>query len=390
MLLHMNGAGFGMVLVQLPLKNVHKLTMFIFNEQINFLNKMVPRTEIDKGGRVPERLLLKRALRAFVQLTGIDAKAETFELRLPYGRHADARIMFEDPLPPYLAEINGELTPARLGPVLAQMHALPRPCLLVAPYVTPPMAERLRGAGVQFLDTAGNAYLEQEQPRFFVFVTGRKSEEPAPAERPIKAFRAAGLKVIFPLLCRPVALQATYREIADMAGVALGTVAQTMADLKRLGLLRKTRAGGHVLRERQKLIDMWVDAYARELRPRLKPRRYRVEDPDWWKKKNAIPPGMWLGGEAGGALLTKYLRPEVVTIYGEEAFRKLAREIRPAKDEYGNLELLETFWGFEPEEVVPGYRIVPPLLVYADLVITADARNLETAKMIKEEYLHDA
>jgi hypothetical protein len=174
-----------------------------------------------------------------------------------------------------------------------------------------------------------------------------------------------------------------------MAGVALGTVAQTLADLKRLGLLRKTR-GGHELRDRRKMIDMWVDAYARELRPRLKPRRYRVEEPDWWKKKNALPEGIWLGGGAGAALLTKYLRPEVVTIYGDKVFANLARQIRPVKDEHGNLEVLEGFWEFEPGEVIPGYRIVPPLLVYADLITTADARNLETAKMIRERYLNDA
>jgi len=307
---------------------------------------------------------------------------------LPDGRCADARIVFEGPLLPYLAEIKGELTPARLGPVLARLRELPRPCLLVAPYITPPMAERLREAGAQFLDTAGNAYLQQDEPRFFVFVAGRKPEAPLPAERPIKAFRAAGLKVIFPLLCRPDALEATYREIAEMAGVALGTVAQTLADLRRLGLLRKTR-DGHGFRDRGKLIDMWVDAYTRELRPRLKPRRYRVADPDWWKKKGVLPDGVWLGGEAGGALLTKYLRPEIITIYGEDVLKKLGRELRLAKDEDGVLEVLETFWAFEPGEVIPGYRLVPPLLVYADLVATADVRNLETAGMIREEYLDD-
>lgn len=349
---------------------------------------MVPRLEIDGGGRVDGRLLLKRALQAFTRLTGIEAQAEAFEPRLPDGRRADARIAFDGLLLPYLAEIKGELSPARLGPVLARMRELPRPCLLVTPYVTPPMAERLHAEGIQFLDTAGNAWLQQEQPRYFIFVIGRKPERPAPAERPNKAFRAAGLKVIFPLLCQPAAPEATYREIADMAGVALGTVAQTLADLRRLGLLRKTR-DGHGLRDRGKLIDMWVDAYARELRPRLKPRRYRVEDPDWWKKKNILPEGVWLGGEAGAALLTKYLRPEVVTIYEDEGFKKIARQLRPVQDEYGNLEVLVAFWEFEPGEAIPGYRIVPPLLVYADLVITADARNLETAKMIRERYLND-
>jgi len=32
-------------------------------------------------------------------------------------------------------------------------------------------------------------------------------------------------------------------------------------------------------------------------------------------------------------------------------------------------------------------NLVPPPLVYADLLATADARNVETAKMIYDEYL---
>jgi len=336
-----------------------------------------------------DRVLLENALRALRETTGIEAKTVTHAPRLPNNRQADARITFKAPLRAYFAEIRGEMTPARLGPVLARLRELPGPGLLVTRYVTPPLAERLRNEGVQFLDAAGNAYLHQEKPPCHIYITGRKPEARAAAERPIKAFRAVGLKVVFPLICRPATLQATYREIAELAGVALGTVAQTMTDLKRLGLLRRTRTG-HTLQDRRKLIDMWVDAYPRELRPRLKPRRYHVDDPDWWKKKHAIPADMWLGGEAGAALLTKYLRLEVVTIYGDKAFTELARQIRPIKDERGNLEVLEAFWGFEPETVVPGYRLVPPLLVYADLIVSGEARNLETAQMIRERFLDGA
>jgi hypothetical protein len=331
-------------------------------------------------------LLLEKALRALHETTGIGTKAVAHEPRLPDGRRADARITFKAPLPTYLAEIKGEMTPARLGPVLAQLRGLPPPCVLVTRYVTPPLAERLHAEDIQFVDTAGNAYLHQQKPYYHIFITGRKQQVPAPAERPIKAFRAAGLRVIFLLLCLPDAVNATYREIANLAGVALGTVAQTMAELKRIGLLRETRTG-RTLQERRKCIDTWVDAYPRELRPRLKPRRFRVDNPDWWRKKNLEPLDIWLGGEAGAAILTKYLRPEIVTIYGDRHFAALARDIRPVRDEHGNLEVLEKFWRFDPVQTTPGHRLVPPLLIYADLVATADARNLETAEMIREQYL---
>ena len=96
---------------------------------------------------------------------------------------------------------------------------------------------------------------------------------------------------------------------------------------------------------------------------------------------------MWLGGEPAAAVLTKHLRPEVVTVYGDAHFTTLARRIQPIKDDYGNLELVQKFWDFEAPTVNKRYPVVPPLLIYADLVATADARNIETAQIIRERFL---
>ena len=96
---------------------------------------------------------------------------------------------------------------------------------------------------------------------------------------------------------------------------------------------------------------------------------------------------MWLGGEPAAAVLTKHIRPEVVTVYGDTYFAALARRIQPIKDEHGNLELLQKFWHFDVPRADKRYPLVPPLLVYADLVATADARNIETAQIIRERFL---
>ena len=283
------------------------------------------------------------------------------------------------------AEIKARLTPATLGPVLAQLKRLPGPALLVTPYVTPPMAERLKAQDIPFIDAAGNAYLRTADT--FIYVTGRKPAAPVEARRPVRVFRPTGLRIIFALLCRPELVTAPYREIANQAGVALGSVNIALKELETLGFVRTYKAKGRVLEQRERLLNTWVEAYPRELRPRLKPRRFRVDNPDWWKDMDLAPFDLWLGGEPAAAVLTKYLRPERTTLYGGAGFAQLARHIRPAKDENGNLELLDTFWHFDSAQAVPGYRLVPPLLVYADLVATADARNLETAEMIRERYL---
>ena len=329
-----------------------------------------------------EKQLLTVALQAFEETTGVaTATLKTDRVQKDVGADVQVRLGKT----PLWAEIKARLTPANLGPVLAQLKRLPGPALLVTPYMTPPMAERLKAQDIPFIDAAGNAYLRT--PDTFIYVTGRKPAAPAEARRPVRVFRATGLRIVFALLCRPELVAAPYREIAEQAGVALGSVSIALKELEQLGFLRMHKAKGRVLEQRERLLNTWVEGYPRELRPRLKPRRFRVDNPNWWKDTDLAPFDLWLGGEAAAAVLTKYLRPERVPLYGGARFAELARHIRPAKDENGNLELLDAFWHFEPVQAVPGYRLVSPLLVYADLVATADVRNLETAEMIRERYL---
>jgi len=331
--------------------------------------------------RVAERQVLEGALRAFAEVTGVAATIGKTPKALQ--EQVDAVVRVGGTTLP--VEIKRQVTPATIGAVLAQLERLKEPGLLVTTYVTPPMAERLRRQEVPFLDTAGNAYL-QTGDKFF-FITGRKPPTPTHRERPMRVFRATGLRIVFALLCVPELVAAPYRQIAGAAGVALGSVNIIVNELAQLGFLQTGKTRGRVLVERERLLDAWAEAYARELRPRLKPRRYRVDTPEWWKEAELDRYDLWLGGEPAAALLTKYLRPELVTIYGGAGFKELAARIRPVKDDHGNLELLEPFWQFDFPQPVPGYRLTPPLLVYADLLVTGDARNLETAAMIRERYL---
>lgn len=50
------------------------------------------------------------------------------------------------------------------------------------------------------------------------------------------------------------------------------------------------------------------------------------------------------------------------------------------------MELLQRFWNFENWDA-KNLQTAPPLLVYADLVSTADDRNLETAELIYGQYI---
>src|SRR5258708_5809722 len=78
----------------------------------------------------------------------------------------------------YTAEIKHRLRPEGLGPVVHRLRAWPGNGLLVTDYVTPPLADTLRDQGVEFIDAAGNAFLNQ--PPLLVFIKGQRPTETIP------------------------------------------------------------------------------------------------------------------------------------------------------------------------------------------------------------------
>ena len=83
--------------------------------------------------------------------------------------------------------------------------------------------------------------------------------------------------------------------------------------------------------------------------------------------------------------MTHYLKPEVTTIYTRRPNNDLILDLKLRQDKTGDIELRERFWDFQ--NIEPDPTVVPLLLVYADLMATGDPRNIETAKMIYDEYL---
>lgn len=338
-----------------------------------------------KAQDILQNQLLNEALIAYEDVTATAATVIQTQLNVD-GEQADAEIQLGD-MAPLIAEVKATIRPATLWNTVAQLDRFHRPVILVTRYVTPQLAKKLKEKDIPFIDTAGNAYLHDANT--FIYVTGRKLIT-RPQEKTVRAFRAKGLKVIFALLCQPDLVNAPYREIADKAGVALGTITNIVKDLEQLGYLYRSKEKGLVLENKQKLIQQWVEAYPQGLRPQLKPQRFKVIQTDWWKEldhKQWKKLNIWLGGEAAAAVITRYLYPEFVTVYGRPEFKKFAQIIHPAKDELGNFELLEPFWNFEIKQTNTEQRLCPPLLIYADLMATGDARQLDAAEIIREKYL---
>src|SRR5690606_14581652 len=110
---------------------------------------------------------------------------------------------------------------------------------------------------------------------------------PAPVVPPTlgRAFQPTGLQVLFALLCNPDCINRPYRELARMAGVAHGTVGWVIPDLQQQGFVgvRTRRRGKLRLFNLERLLTQWVDAYARQLRPRTLIGRYYVPTLEGWR-----------------------------------------------------------------------------------------------------------
>lgn len=297
-------------------------------------------------------------------------------MRIGYGTQDDTL---------YAVEIKRWLTPANLGAVVARLRDLGPAALLITDYVTPQVAERLKAMEIPFADAAGNAYLRG--PNFLVWLTGQRQRAKQNPPRAGRAWQPTGLKLIFALICNPDWVALGYRELAARAGVANGTVGWVMRELGDQGFLvqARRRAIPRRLRNRRKLLDRWVEVYTGTFRQTTLLKRYRADTPDWWKNFDAVRHDVFLGGEPAAALLTEYLKPGIVTIYTKPPNFRFILEHRLREAPDGDVEVRQRFWPFDLEWGHP--NLVPPVLIYADLLATGDARCIETAQRVYDGHL---
>lgn len=274
--------------------------------------------------------VLVQAVHSLADSTGLQVGIETIEPTQRAGADAIVNVTDDNKRWRFHVEVKPYLTTHTLGPAIAavsQIKKKHRSVALVSAYVNPSQADRLRRLGIEFFDAAGNASFQQKGLN--VFITGRKPQSPKSLGRPARAFNPTGSRLVFALLCQPGLENKSYREIAKEAGISLGAVNWIMNDLKSLGHLSHLGARGRRLVNKKELLKR---------------------------------------------------------IYSDSNLPKLQAQYGLQRDPTGEVELLRRFWKFDQWDQ-KSLQTAPPLLVYADLVSTADERNLETAQMIYEQYV---
>jgi hypothetical protein len=273
------------------------------------------------------------------------------------------------------------------GKLMNQLEDAENPTLLTD-YVNPVLGEKLRARGINYVDTAGNIYLNVGGPTglpFLIWIEGRKPIRHA-EEKANHAFTKAGLRVTYWLLTHPELVNETMRTVAQAVNVSLDTVHRARVSLQQRSFLLEISKNKWLLTNRKNLLDKWIEAYATSLQPSLLRGRFRLlknESMGDWKQQPIETPLTQWGGEPAADGLTDFLRPAEWILYTRETTQAVMKQLRLLPDpEEGPVRIYKKFW---PDDE-PG-SLVHPLLVYADLLSSPDARNHEVAQKIYEEYV---
>lgn len=346
---------------------------------------------------IKEKDMLDQAIDALRQTAGLDIEIVQYEPAAMNAR-ADAyiNIAHNNKNYEFVVEVKNVDRFATVAQVKHQLEEFNKAPLLIAPRLTDAAANNCKELGLNFIDLAGNAYINE--PDFFILIKGQKLDQnqnnPMNYFKGNKALTPTNLRMVFALLCNTEILNAPYREIAKVAGIALGAVGWGFNDLAARALtLGDGKKNNRVLIQHEKLIQEWVTNYPIKLRPKLNPKRFKANNLDWWKNLDVKQYEAQWGGEVAADKLTNYLKPNFYTLYlhGKELkknMNKLIVENRLVPDPNGDIEILEAFWDFDEADFLP--ETVPTLLVYADLIASNDPRNLETAKMIYDGVIQHA
>lgn len=318
--------------------------------------------------------IVDKAIKKIEQETGLH-----FTPKL-YGDHdGDLELLLIDYDIALKAQVKTLINKEKLGMIKNELERIGDETLLITTYVNPKMMEFIKELKINFIDTAGNAFIDK--PPIYINIKGNKPDEINKRVKRGRVFQAAGLQVIFVLLCLPGLENKPFREIAARANVALGTVHFVLKELENLGFIINMEKKKKRLINKDRLLLRWVEQYPERLKPKFALGKYRMNDNDFWRKLNIENFNSFWGGETAAAILTNYLKPFFHTVYIDKKLGEFILKNKLRKDENGNLEIVKIFWNFD----YFGYpNIVHPILIYADLITTGDPRNIETANLIYE------
>lgn len=304
----------------------------------------------------------------------------------------------------YVFEVKRNLRPQTIRHFLVQADHYRRHLgkavglLLLSDYVNPSLGHQLRDAGINFIDTAGNLFLKRE-PGLYLYVEGRKPLA-STKEQPTRLFQPSGLSLLFGFLVAPESINHPYRQLSETNGVALGTVGWVKRDLREQGYLEPIGKDQFRLIRKKDLLDRWVHGYATRLRAKMFLGEYRASTNDLHAvanafRQHALKQGLSWGvsGGLGADELVHHYRGDTLTLFVESWRNHDAlKELKWLPVTGGPITLLRGFSPrvFQAWDKQTHYPVVHPLLLYAELLHRGGDREMETSRLIHQEFLEQS
>ncbi len=251
-----------------------------------------------------------------------------------------------------------------------------QPLFVHTPHVAPKTRDAFRRAGVQYLDDAGNAWIQFGD--VLIDVRGRTRQEGGNS-RPRASgnlFSSGRAQVVLALLAWPDLWNAPQRDVAHAAGVSLGQAHNTLVLLAHADYGAKSRPTG-----RSDLLDLWAAAFPSGLAQRLMLARFRGD----------VGPVEAAGDEvalSGEAAVPNMLKAATLTLYVATLSPRLAIVNRWRADGEPNIVVRRKFWN-DPDvagAAVPRIVGAPWPLIYADLLASVDPRARAVAHQWREQH----
>ena len=324
---------------------------------------------------VSERELFLDAEKTLINLT----RRDDITIRPSNNRRYDTDISIGDVK--LVGEVKSYVNNANFNQMLFRLQEIRQtsklPIMLIVGDISPQNLMKFAEEGFNVLDHAGNCYINI--PPLYILITGQKLVKPKETVK--KVFNDSAIKLIFYFLLDKSNIAKPYRKIVEETGFSIGTVKNVIEKMTLRHHIIKT-SKGRVLMDWRKLLDDWQVAYNQTLKPQLFLNKMTLVKPERIKnwKDIKLPQDACWGGESGANLTDGYLIPEIHTIYTGGDSNEIIRTSRILPSSEGEILVYKKFWtGIEEN------HIAPKILIYADLMGTANSRCLDAAKRIMND-----
>jgi DNA-binding Lrp family transcriptional regulator len=193
-------------------------------------------------------------------------------------------------------------------------------------------------------------------------------------------------KFIHLLAATSQAPKRTQKIMADEVGISVAAVNKYLKELEESNYIVNDKKKIRFV-DVGKFLDLWTVEFIRKIQPGFEKQTFDPYDDKQYRELRANPVklrnGYWSAAKAAD-VLTKTELPERFVIYSDNPL-EVVKELRLRPSEGGRIEIRTKFWNFDWNEKAQGIVDLP--LIYADLMDSADPRDLKSAREIREIWM---